>query len=100
MTTTAFKILTAAQWAAWQAEGVFNGAPIDIADGYIHLSTAEQVDGTLAKHFTGQSDLVIAEIDLEPLAPLLRWEPARDGALFPHIYGPIMIAAVRSYRPA
>ena len=57
MTTNAFKILTADQWAQFEADGVFHGAPIDLADGYIHLSTADHVQGTLDKHFAGQTEL-------------------------------------------
>ena len=96
MAETAFKIFTAAQWAQFQADGIFLGAPVDIADSYIHLSTADQVQGTLDKHFAGQDGLVIAEIDLVPLGDLLKWEPSRGGALFPHIYGPLPMHAVRS----
>lgn len=98
MATTAFKILTADQWAAWQAEGVFAGAPIDLADGYVHLSTAEQVQGTLDKHFAGQTGLVLAEVDLDVLAGLIQWEESRGGALFPHAYGAIPLSAVRAAR--
>lgn len=91
---TAFKILTAEQWAQFQADGVFHGAPVDIADGYIHLSAADQVQGTLDKHFAGQQGLVIAEVDLASLGDLVRWEVSRGGALFPHIYGTLPMAAV------
>jgi uncharacterized protein (DUF952 family) len=92
---TAFKVLTALQWAEFQREGVFMGAPVDLADGYIHLSTAEQLDGTLDKHFAGQVDLVIAEVDLDALGATVRWEESRGGALFPHIYGPLPMTALR-----
>ena len=61
---TAFKVLTADQWAQLEAEGVFHGAPVDLADGYIHLSASDQLQGTLDKHFGGQTGLVIAEVDL------------------------------------
>jgi beta-hydroxylase len=94
MTRTAFKILTAAQWAQFEADGVFHGAPVDLADGYIHLSTADQVQGTLDKHFAGQAGLVIAEVDLEMLGDDIRWEVSRGGALFPHLYGPLPMKAV------
>lgn len=97
---TAFKILTADQWAAFSADGVFHGAPIDIADGYVHLSTAEQTGETLAKHFAGQTGLVIAEIDLTGFGDALKWEVSRGGALFPHIYAPLPLASVRTTRPA
>lgn len=92
--TTAYKILTAAQWAQFQADGVFHGAPVDLADGYIHLSAADQLQGTLTKHFAGQSGLVIAEVDLAALGECVEWEVSRGNALFPHIYGPLLMAAV------
>ncbi len=97
--TTAFKILTASQWASWQAEGVFQGAPVDLADGYIHLSTADQVEGTATKHFAGQTGLMLAEIDLAVLGDAVKWEVSRGGALFPHVYAPIPMAAVRAAVP-
>ena len=93
-TTNAFKILTAGQWAQFQADGIFLGAQIDLADGYIHLSTADQLQGTLDKHFDGASGLVIAEVDLTALGDTTVWEVSRGGALFPHIYGPLPMAAV------
>ena len=92
----AFKILTADQWAQFAADGIFHGAPVDLADGYIHLSAADQLAGTLDKYFAGQSGLVIAEINLDSLADSIRWEVSRGGALFPHIYGALPIAAVVS----
>ncbi len=91
---TAYKILTAVQWAQFQSDGVFAGAPVDLADGYIHLSADDQVQGTLDKHFAGQSGLVIVEIDLDQLGDAVRWEESRGGALFPHIYGTLPMAAV------
>jgi uncharacterized protein (DUF952 family) len=94
MSATAFKILTAEQWAQFQADDVFNGAPVDLADGYIHLSTADQLQGTLDKHFAGQDALVIVEIDLAALGDTIKWEVSRGGALFPHIYGSLPMAAV------
>lgn len=95
---TAFKILTAGQWAAFQSAGIFAGAPVDLADGYIHLSAADQVQGTLDKHFAGQDGLVLAEVDLAALGDAVRWEVSRGGALFPHIYGPLPMAAVIATR--
>ena len=97
---TAYKILTSEQWAQFQADGVFHGAPVDLADGYIHLSAADQVAGTLDKHFAGQTALVIAEVDLAVLGDSIRWEVSRGGALFPHIYGPLPMAAVTGTTPA
>ena len=91
---TAFKILTADQWAQFEAEGVFHGAPVDLADGYIHLSASDQLQGTLDKHFAGQAGLVIAEVDLTALGQAIRWEVSRGGALFPHCYAPLPLSAV------
>lgn len=99
--TTAYKILTAAQWAAFQAAGEFAGAPIDIADGYIHMSAADQLQATLDAHFAGQSGLVIAVIALEPLGDDVLWEASRGGALFPHLYNRTLpISAVIETRSA
>lgn len=91
---TAFKIFTADQWAQFTADGVFHGAPVDLADGYIHLSAQDQLQGTLDKHFAGQAGLVIAEVDLRALGAAIRWEVSRGGALFPHCYAPLPMAAV------
>lgn len=91
---TAFKILTAAQWAQFQADGIFHGAPVDLADGYIHLSAKDQLQGTLEKHFAGQAGLVIAEVNLAVLGDIIVWEVSRGDALFPHIYGPLPMEAV------
>lgn len=98
--TTAQKILTADEWAQFKAEGVFYGAPVDLADGYIHLSTASQVAETLAKHFAGQSGLVIVTVNLGLLGDKVKWEVSRGGALFPHIYGPLPMTAVVEFRDA
>ena len=86
--------MTAGQWAQFQTDSMFMGAPVDLADGYIHLSAADQLQGTLDKHFAGQSGLVIAEVDLAMLGETVKWELSRDGALFPHIYGPLPMSAV------
>ena len=90
----AFKILTRDQWEQWRADDVFTGAPVDLADGYIHLSAREQVAETAAKHFAGQDDLILAMIDLAALGDAVQWEPSRGGALFPHVYGTIPMNAV------
>lgn len=94
----AFKVLTAGQWAEFQAAGLFQGAPVDLADGYIHMSTADQLDETLARHFAGQTGLVVAEIDLAGLGEALKWEVSRGGALFPHLYAPLPMEAVVATR--
>lgn len=94
--STAFKVLTQQQWVDFERERVFRGAPVDIADGYIHLSTAEQLDGTIAKYFADCGPLMIAEVDLLLLGDAVRWEPARGGDLFPHLYAELPIHAVVS----
>ncbi len=86
MAATVYKILPRADWQAALAAGVFHGAPVDLADGYIHFSTAAQVRETAAKHFAGLADLVLVGFDAESLGPALKWEPSRGGALFPHLY--------------
>jgi len=94
----AYKILTPEQFAAL-LEDRFSGAPADIADGYIHLSTATQLDETLRKHFPGQDDLVIAAIDLTALGGTLRWEVSRGGQLFPHVHGKLRLAHMLAHAP-
>jgi len=95
----AFKVLSADQWAALQA-GSFEGAPIDVADGYVHLSTATQLKGTLEKHFAGQTGLMVATVDLTRLGDAIRWEISRGGEEFPHLYGRLTMDAVIACTPA
>ncbi|MFN0113387.1 MAG: DUF952 domain-containing protein [Paracoccaceae bacterium] len=89
-----FKILRRAEWNAFRTAGETLGAPVDLRDGYIHLSTAEQLAGTAEKHFATESDLVLVALDATRLAADLRWEPSRGGALFPHLYRPLRSADV------
>ena len=84
-----YKILTAAEWAAAQAAGRFDGSPVDLKDGYIHFSTAAQAQETARRHFHGVADLVVLAIDADTLGDALKWEPSRGGDLFPHLYGPL-----------
>ena len=81
-----YKILTADEWAALEATGRFDGAAIDLADGYIHASTAEQAQDTAEKHFAGQTGLMLAALEADTYGDDLRWEVSRGGAEFPHIY--------------
>ncbi|TKD51023.1 DUF952 domain-containing protein [Sphingomonas baiyangensis] len=97
--TTAYKVLTGAQMAALERDGSFAGAPVDLADGYVHLSTAAQLAGTVDKHFAGQDDLHVAAVDLAALGDAVRWEPSRGGALFPHLYAALPLDAVIAYGP-
>ncbi|WP_066819917.1 DUF952 domain-containing protein [Sphingomonas mali] len=92
----AYKVLTADQMRALEADA-FEGAPIDLADGYIHLSTREQLTETVDRHFVGQSDLWVAAVDLAALGDSVRWEESRGGALFPHIYGTMPLDVVIAY---
>jgi uncharacterized protein (DUF952 family) len=94
-----FKIVATDEWAAAEAAGVFTGAAVDRADGFIHFSTAEQAPETAAKWFAGRDDLTLAAIDAEPLGKDLRWEPSRGGALFPHLYSALPMSAVVWSRP-
>ena len=93
----AYKVLTASQMAALETDRVFAGAPIDLADGYIHLSTADQLTETVDKHFSGQADLHVAAVDLGSLGEAVRWEESRGGQLFPHLYSALPIDAVTAY---
>ena len=86
----AYKILTKDQYDQLKTDGVFKGAPVDLADGYIHMSTREQAAETAAKHFGGQDNLVMVMIDLAPVGDALKWETSRGGALFPHLYGDLL----------
>ncbi|MGD0641672.1 MAG: DUF952 domain-containing protein [Roseiarcus sp.] len=97
--TLIFKIVGVEEWRAAEAAGVFAGAAVDRADGYIHFSTAAQAPETAAKWFKGRGDLVLAAVDADALGPALRWEPARGGALFPHLYAPLPLDAVVWTRP-
>lgn len=93
----AYKLADAAEWAAAQASGAYDGSAADRADGFIHLSTARQLPGTALKHYAGRSGLILASLDLDALKSLvgdaLRWEPSRGGDLFPHVYGPLPLSA-------
>jgi uncharacterized protein (DUF952 family) len=95
----AYKVLTGEQMAALEADGTFAGAPVDLADGYIHLSTCEQLTETVDKHFAGQDDLHVAAVDLGSFGSSLKWEESRHGQLFPHLYGPLLLETVIAYGP-
>lgn len=96
---TAYKVLTAEEMAALERDGTFAGAPVDVADGYIHLSTADQLTATVDKHFAGRSDLHVAAVDLGSFGELLKWEESRGGELFPHLYAPLLLETVIAYGP-
>lgn len=89
-----YKILRAEEWAALRSAGETEGAPVDIADGFVHFSTADQLAETAARHFSGAEGLMLLALQAEPLGAALKWEPSRGGALFPHLYGPLRLADV------
>ncbi len=99
MARLVYKICPRALWERAEQAGFFQGAPIDITDGYIHLSAAGQVRETAARHFAGQSDLVLLTVDADTLGDALRWEPSRGGELFPHLYGALPCSAVVGVQP-
>jgi uncharacterized protein (DUF952 family) len=97
--TTVYKIVAADLWRTAKDSGVFTGAGIDLTDGFIHLSTAAQARRTAQLYFAGQDDLVLVAADGASLGAALKYEPSRDGDLFPHLYGPLPLTAVLSVRP-
>ena len=84
-----YKILSRSEWTAARAVGRFEGSAVDLQDGYIHFSTAAQATGTAQKHFAGQPDLVVLEVEADDLGVALKWEPSRGGDLFPHLFAPL-----------
>ena len=90
-----YKICRQSEWREAERLGSFAGAGIDRRDGYIHFSTAAQLSETADRHFAGAADLVLVAVDEGALGSGLRWEPARGGDLFPHLYGALDLAAVR-----
>lgn len=94
--TLIYKILSRAEWAAAKAAGRFEGSAVDHQDGFIHLSAADQAQETAARYFKDQADLVLLGIEAESLGEALKWESSRGGALFPHLYRPLLISEVLS----
>jgi uncharacterized protein (DUF952 family) len=94
-----FKIVPENDWRQVPDTGVFTGSPVDLADGFIHFSTAAQVEETAARHFPGQDGLVLVAVDADALGPALRHEPSRGGDFFPHLYGELPLTAVLWVRP-
>ena len=99
MPETIYKILDAAEWAEAEARGRYDGSEADRRDGYIHFSTAPQVEETARRHFAGRRDLVLVAVDADTLGAALKWEPSRGGDLFPHLYGPLPASAARWTKP-
>ncbi len=94
-----YKIFRQNEWADMQANGETTGAPIDVTDGYVHISTAEQAAETAAKHFAGEDNLVLIALEADDLADDLKWEVSRGGALFPHLYRVLRMSDVVWSKP-
>jgi len=94
-----YKICPASAWREAERLGVFRGSPVDLRDGFIHFSTASQVEETARKHFAGQIGLFLIAVDADALGDALRWERSRYDELFPHLYGPLGPAEATSVRP-
>ena len=94
-----YKILPQADWAAFEASGAYEGSADDKRDGFIHFSSGQQVEATLAKHFAGQDELMLLVVDAAALGDALKWETSRGGELFPHHYGPLPLIAVNEAQP-
>ncbi len=97
--TTIYKICDQTLWRKAETEQRFSGSPADLRDGFIHFSTAGQLAETAAKHFAGASDLILVAVDAAALGGRLKWEKSRGGDLFPHLYAPLPLSAVRWSRP-
>jgi uncharacterized protein (DUF952 family) len=87
-----YKILRASEWQSFQSAGKTLGAPVDLADGFIHFSTAQQVQETAAKHFADEDDLILVAFDSTAMGSKLKWEASRGGALFPHLFRELMLS--------
>ena len=94
-----YKVMERAAWETFQAAGTFTGAPVDLADGFIHFSDAHQVQGTLDKHFAGRGDLVLVAVATAALGSALVYETSRGGDLFPHLYATLPLSAVTGATP-
>ena len=82
------------EWRAAQVSGWYSGSLQDVADGFLHFSTGAQVRESAAKHRAGQTDLVLLTVDASSLGDALKWETARGGQLFPHLYGDLYFDAL------
>lgn len=99
MGALAYKLFRPAEWAELDAAGETEGSPADRADGFVYLSTAAQLAGTLERHYAGEEDLILLAVDVTAAGDAVRWEPSRGGALFPHLYRRLRRADVVWVRP-
>lgn len=98
-TDTVFKIAVSAEWLEAIYCGMYIGSQDDVRDGYIHLSTADQVAGTLARHFKAQTDLLLIAFAANDIQDGLRWERSPNGGLFPHYYGALRTDLAKWSKP-
>ena len=96
---TIYKICTRSEWRSAEHDGRYHGSELDRRDGFIHFSTAAQAGETAAKHFAGQSDLLLIAVDANVLEAALKWEVSRGGALFPHLFALLPMNAVLWVKP-
>jgi uncharacterized protein (DUF952 family) len=99
MTRIIYHICRAVEWAASARDGQYRGSDQDRADGFIHFSTGRQVEASARRHRAGQSGLVLVAVDADRLGDRLRWEPAKSGELYPHLYGPLAVAEALQVQP-
>lgn len=100
MTSHIYKVCSKDEWSVAQRDGVFSGSAVDLADGFIHFSTADQLGETLRRHFKSQVNLVALIVPVAALdVAALKWEPSRGGDLFPHLYGGLPASAVDAFVP-
>lgn len=98
MSEPVYKLADRVEWAEARASGAYHGSAVDRADGYIHMSTAAQLAETARRHYAGREGLVLVALDPTALGEGLRWEASRGGDLFPHLYRPLPVTAVRGER--
>jgi len=94
-----YKIFRGPEWADLRASGASRGAPVDLADGFVHFSTAGQAPETAARHFAGEDGLMLLAVETDRLGDALKWEPSRGGALFPHLYRELRLSDVAWAQP-
>ncbi|MFO1186015.1 MAG: DUF952 domain-containing protein [Alphaproteobacteria bacterium] len=94
MSNSAWKVFRIAEWESLMRDGRFSGSGGDLRDGYIHLSSADQLARTLEKHFAGETAVIVGEVELAPFGEALRWELSAGGSLFPHLYAPLHRGAI------